>query len=423
MNRLLYNLLLPFAWLLLHGPGRLLPRLRENLAARRGLFGRLERALADAPPGSKRRVWIHCASLGEFEAIRPLARRLRAGGDWVALSFFSTSGPRNLQGEIEADLVEFLPLDTPRSARRWTALLRPQLALVTKHDLWPNHLRAAHRSGARLVFANANFHSRSRLRMPLLRGLHREVLADFELIAPVSELAASRFRELLAGLPPRIEPLGEMRFDRVVERALASPAQERLPVAFRGAGVWVAGSSWQPDEELLLPVFAALAAPRGQRLVLVPHEPSPEYLAAQALRLSRAGLSALRLSELEAGRAYAGESVLIVDRVGLLAGLYRGAWLAWVGGGFTTGVHSVIEPAAFGVPVLFGPRHHVSQEAEFLLADGGGFSIEDQAALRQRVVLWLADEAARHQAGDAARRRVEACTGATDRLLERLRPL
>jgi len=421
VNHLLYNLLLPLAWLLLQGPARLLPKVRENLAARRGWERRLERALAESPPGARKRVWIHCASMGEFEAIRPLARGLRERGAWVALSFFSTSGPRHLKGEVEADLVEYLPFDTPRAARRWARRLKPDVAVVTKHDLWPNHLRAARRAGAKLAFVNANFHSRSRLNLRWLRGLHREMLGGLDLLAPVSPLAAERFAALLAGLERPLEVFGDTRFDRVLERARSSQAAERLPEGFRAGRVWVAGSSWEPDERLLLPVFAAARERHADlRLLLVPHEPGAEHLASLDRRLQQAGLPRRRLSELEAGRAWAGEPVLVVDRVGLLAGLYRGAWLAWVGGGLTTGVHSVIEPAAFGVPVCFGPKHHVSQEAAFLLEDGGGCEIADEAAFAASVAAWRADEEARRAAGRAALARVEACGGATARLLERL---
>lgn len=423
MNVFLYNMLLPLAWLLLMGPARLLSRVRENVAVRRGLFARLDRSLAAAPPGERRRIWIHCASLGEYEAIRPLARKLRERGAWVLLSFFSTSGPSNLKGDVEADVVEYLPFDTLPAARRWAARLRPELTLVTKHDLWPNLLLAAKAAGSRLVFLNANFHSRSRLNMKLLKGLHRELLGRFDLIAPVSEEAGRRFRGLLEDLPTPIEVHGEMRFDRVVERARSSRAVDELPAAFRAGRVWVAGSSWQPDEAILLPVFAAVwRKDPSHRLLLVPHVPDTDTLAHQDRRLEALGLARLRLSDHEAGVAWSGQPVLVVDRVGLLSGLYRGAWLAWVGGGLTTGVHSVIEPAAFGVPVCFGPKHHVSQEAEFLIEDGGGFEIDDAAGLEALVERWLADDTRRDAAGLAARRRVEACAGATGRLLERLAP-
>jgi 3-deoxy-D-manno-octulosonic-acid transferase len=416
----LYRLLTLPAWLLLVTAARLLPRVRENLAARRGWARRLRGELAALPPERRHPVWIHCASMGEFEAIRPLARALRDRGLGVALSFFSTSGPRHLKGEVEADLVCYLPFDTPWAARRFQALLQPALGIVTKHDLWPNHLIEARRRGVPLWFVNANFHPRSWLASPLLRPFLRRLLPHFEWIATVSPARAGRFRDLLRDLPVQVEAPGDSRFDRVVERARESRAAERLPAAFRAGPLLVAGSTWEPDEQLLLPAFAALHHRHPElRLLLVPHEPRPPQLERLERQLAELGLEALRLGALEEGTAYAGQPVLIVDQVGLLAGLYAGASAAWVGGGFTTGVHSVIEPAAFGLPVLFGPRHHVSQEAQDLLACGGAAELrgpEDAAAWLDRL---FDDGEARRAMGRAAATLVAGRTGATALLVER----
>jgi 3-deoxy-D-manno-octulosonic-acid transferase len=420
---ILYRLLSLPAWLLLMTVARLLPKVRENLAARRGWERRLREDLALLPAGGPRPVWIHCASMGEFEAIRPLARGLRAGGLRVAITFFSTSGPRHLKGGVEADWVGYLPFDTPRAARRFLGLLRPCLALVTKHDLWPNHLAEAARRGVPLWFINANFHPRSRLASAWLRPFHRELLSLFEWIAAVSPVMAGRFRELLAGLPAQVEAPGDSRFDRVVERARESRAAERLPLAFREGGpLLVAGSTWEPDEQALLPAFAALRARVPElRLLLVPHEPVAAQLERLERQLEALGLSSLRLSRLEGGEAWQGQPVLIVDQVGLLAGLYAAATAAWVGGGFTTGVHSVIEPAAFGLPVLFGPRHHVSQEAQDLLACGGAREVADGEAAAHWLELLFTDEAARRAMAEAALALVKTRTGVTDLLLDRIR--
>lgn len=418
----LYRLLSVPAWLLLVTVGRLLPRVRENLAARRGWEARLRRDLAALPAGGGALVWIHCASMGEFEAIRPLARTLRREGLRVALSFFSTSGPRHLRGEIEADLVAYLPFDTPWSARRFVRCLNPGLAIVTKHDLWPNHLLAAARRGVPLWFINANFHARSRLASRWLRPFHRALLARFAWIATVSPVMAARFHELLAGLAVEISAPGDSRFDRVVERARESRAAERLPEAFRQGGpLLAAGSTWEPDELALLPAFAALRARvPGLRLLLVPHEPRGPQLERLERQLEGLGLAGLRLSALEEGGRYRDQPVLIVDQVGLLAGLYAAAQAAWVGGGFTTGVHSVIEPAAFGLPVLFGPRHHVSQEAQDLLARGGAGEVagpEEAAAWLERL---FTDEEARRTMAEASAALVRERTGATTVLAARV---
>jgi len=424
----IYRLLTVPAWLLLHLAALLLPKVRENVQARRGWAARLARNLGKAP-AARATIWIHCASMGEFEAIRPLARRLRQAGLRVVITFFSTSGPRHLKGDVEADVVEYLPFDTPWAARRFVALVQPDLVLVTKHDLWPNVLLEARRVGARLWFINANFHARSRLAMPWLRSFHRQLLSQFDWIATVGPDMATRFEQLLKGCRVPVEALGDSRFDRVVERARENRAAELLPLGFREGRVLVAGSTWEPDEAALLPAVENLMRRRADlRLLLVPHEPREARLAQLEAELARRGLSSLRLALVEAGRPWQGEQVLLVDRVGLLAGLYAGARLAWVGGGFTTGVHSVIEPAAFGLPVLFGPRHHVSQEAQDLLACGGGREVVDGTSLLPLLEELLQDEASPGAQGEdlhgrmarAALNLVRERTGSTERLLARM---
>jgi 3-deoxy-D-manno-octulosonic-acid transferase len=416
----LYRVLTLPAWTLLQIAALVFPRVRENAQARRGWQPRLRAALAACPP-ARATVWIHSASMGEFEAIRPLARALRADGLRVLITFFSTSGPRHLKGAVEADVVEYLPFDTPRAARRFVELVKPDLVLVTKHDLWPNLLLEARRNGARLWFINANFHARSRLAMPWLRSFHRQLLSHFDWIATVGPDMASRFEHLLKGCQVPVEALGDSRFDRGVERARGSKAAEGLPAGFRDGRVVVVGSSWEPDEALLLPVLQRARATRPDlRLLLVPHEPTETHLSQLEQELARRGMGCMRLAQVEAGQPWRGEVAVLVDRVGLLAGLYEGARLAWVGGGLTTGVHSVIEPAAFGLPVLFGPRHHVSQEAQDLLACGGGAEVGDGAQL-EGLLLRLLDDAATHgRMAAAALDLVGRRTGVTARLHARI---
>ena len=294
LSLLLYQLLLPLLWLLLHSLGMIPRRIRVNILARRGLLRRAALELASLPAAKGRRVWLHCASMGEFEAVRPLARRLRERGDQVLLTFFSTSGPETLlrsgQAVDEADWIGYLPFDLPWTARRFVHLLGADLLLVTKHDLWYNHLRQAKVAGCRVAFINANFHPDSHFAKSILRPFNRATLSCCHLIASVSEEMAARFRELLKGLDLPVHAPGETRFDRVIERARSSNACEVLPNGFReGADIWVLGSSWPPEEELVLPLFAELRERHPElRMLLVPHQPDEAHLSASEQRFAQA---------------------------------------------------------------------------------------------------------------------------------------
>jgi 3-deoxy-D-manno-octulosonic-acid transferase len=407
---LFYNLLLrPLALVLLYGPGLLGARLRSNLLARHGQIARLEQALAarPLPPSSadRPRVWLHCASMGEYEGIRPLATALRERGCVTVLSFFSISGMRNLQPDHGFDQVFYLPLDGWFAVRRLVRALRPDVFVLTKHDLWWNLLRRLSAENCRLLFINANYHSRAHFDRRLLRVFYRLLLGEFHGIHPVNTVAERRFREFLAGTPAaaRVSALGETRFDRVLERMRSSTGADLLPGSFhRERFVLVAGSTWPRDEALLLPALArARELHPGLCLLLVPHEPTAEHLGSSEALCRKLGLSCSRLSGLEPASACQDLAVLIVDRIGVLAGLYRVGQLAWVGGGFTTGVHSVIEPAAYGIPVLFGPAHHVSQEASRLLAAGGAFEVADEGRLRLLLEMLLSEPGRRRHHGQA----------------------
>jgi 3-deoxy-D-manno-octulosonic-acid transferase len=213
--------------------------------------------------------------------------------------------------------------------------------------------------------------------------------------------------------------MGDARFDQVWLRASAADRDSpllRLFAGFAGATL-VAGSTWPADERHLLPAVARVRAEgTALRLVLVPHEPTPEHLTASEAALDALGMAHVRLSDVTAGGAAELPVVVVVDGVGMLGELYALADAAYVGGGFgTAGLHSVLEPAAFGAPVLFGPRHANAREAAELVAAGGAFEVDDGADLAQALRRLLEDAALREEAGRAARGYVEAGLGAAER--------
>ncbi|HVH12849.1 MAG TPA: glycosyltransferase N-terminal domain-containing protein, partial [Longimicrobium sp.] len=245
-----------------------------------------------------------------------------------------------------------------------------------------------------------------------------------DVVAAISPDDAERFGAL--GVPAdRRSVMGDARFDQVWARAqavdLASPLLRSLG-GFTGTTL-VAGSTWPADEEQLVPAIAAARnAGHPLRVILVPHEPTPAHLAALEGRLGAHGIASVRLSRVEEGTA-PGETI-VVDRVGVLGDLYALADVAYVGGGWgTAGLHSVLEPAAFGAPVLFGPLHANAREAADLIAAGGAFELAAGDAVDGRLAPLLRDSGARHAAGNAARAYVQANLGAAERgsrIIERL---
>jgi 3-deoxy-D-manno-octulosonic-acid transferase len=273
-----------------------------------------------------------------------------------------------------------------------------------------------------------------RLRWPG-RGFLEASYRRLDAVGAVSREDGLRYERL--GVPPgRIRATGDARFDQVWQRTedrglyelRGDPAaSDRVPAGLRP--IWerlrdperftlVAGSTWPADEKALLPPFTVLRNRHRVRLVVAPHEPTASHLEALERQLDRQALRHARLSALLAAGA-APPEVVVVDRLGILADLYAVADAAYVGGGFgTAGLHSVVEPAALGVPVLFGPRHGSAREAGELAASGGGSMVESAGDLEARLRAFIADPATTHAAGERARSYVRSQTGAAGRNAE-----
>ncbi|MBW3572936.1 MAG: hypothetical protein KY467_17715 [Gemmatimonadetes bacterium] len=400
-------------------------KLARGIRGRAGVVERMEAWARTHRDPARPLVWLHAPSVGEGLQARAVAQAFRARrpGAQVAYTFFSPSA-QEFARTVPADLADYLPLDVPADVGLALEALRPSVIAFSKTDVWPVLTREAKMRGVRLAMLSGTLPAASsRLRGPA-RALLGPAYRRLDVVAAISAEDAARFGAL--GVPPeRRMVMGDARFDQVWARAAAVDRHSPLLRPFGGfEGVTlVAGSTWPADEERLVPALARLrAAEKPLRLILVPHEPTPAHLARSAALLAEAGFSpAQRLSHVEAGAA-PGRTVL-VDRVGVLGELYALADVAYVGGGWgTAGLHSVLEPAAFGVPVLFGPRHANAREAAELIACGGAVELADEG-IDIRIAPLLADPARRRAAGQAARRFVQAGLGAAERgaaVLERL---
>ncbi len=411
--------ILPVLWTLLHVVALVNPKVRRGIRGRKDLFESLKVQVGHLPAGS--RIWFHSSSMGEFEQARPIIAALRQQyvNARIIVTFFSPSGYEHSRARHLADVVSYLPFDTKRYARHFLDLVRPDVAVMVRYDIWPNHIWELRKRRVPVLVANATMRRTSRRRFPLVRAFHRDVFNAIDEILTVTPTDAEIF-QTFALRRPVIRPIGDTRFDQVSIRSEDARRKHILsPSITAGKKVVVAGSSWPEDEQVLLPAFLSLRESFGNLLlIIVPHEPTLDRL--EDLEGELAGMtSSIRFSDLN---DYNGEQVIIVDSIGILLILYSFAHIAYVGGSFRQGIHNVLEAAVYGIPVLFGPRHRNSQEPLMLVERGGGFVVSDTAELIRTLRNLLEDETARTTAGERAATFVQSNTGATKRFLENLMP-
>jgi len=355
-------------------------------------------------------VWVHAPSVGEAlmaQAIIGVLRERRPESQLI-FTYFSPSAER-ISERVGADQSAYLPWDLTSESRRVLSVLRPDLIAFTRTEIWPILAREAKLGGTRLALVNAVLaEDSSRLRGPS-RFLLGPGYARLDRVGAVNAGDAKRFTRLGVH-PERVEVTGDARFDQVwgritdlggIEGLKSRPLLRRLDEP--DALTIVAGSTWPADEERLIPAFVKVReVVEGVRMIIAPHEPSPSHLTGLEARLDAAGLSHRRLADLEGGGNRLPE-VIVVDRVGILAELYALASLAYVGGGFgNAGLHSVVEPAALGIPVLFGPHLGNSLEAYDLARAGGGKCVRTAEALETTLLRLARNSVERAEASAAA---------------------
>lgn len=396
-------------------------KIARSLRARRGLLAQWERAAAGVRLTGTPLVWFHAPSVGEGLQARPVAHALRAAHPDVqqAYSYFSPSAER-FAASVKADVTGYLPFDTDDAADRLLDALQPAALVFVKLDVWPVLVERAALRGVPVALLSATLSEGSGRRSAFSHLLLHDAYAALDAVGAIDVSHAQRLMDL--GVKSSvIEVMGDTRFDQVHDRALRADRQ-RPPLSLLASSrpTLVAGSTWPADEAVLLPAWRALRERvPDARLIIAPHEPTESHCAPIATWASASALSLSRLSSIEASGEVDGADVVLVDRVGVLGDLYALADTAFVGGGFhAAGLHSVIEPAAFGVPVLFGPGHDMSREAGLLLQAQAARTCSDASSLAASMTEWLGTASARTAAGGQARALVESERGATDRALQ-----
>ena len=395
----------------------------RTLRARRGIRARYRQWGETGRDPSRPLLWMHAPSVGEGLQAQPVLElfRLRHPSAQLAYTHFSPSAA-SLARNLDVDFHDYLPFDTPGDARIALDALRPTALVFAKLDVWPVITREAHARGVRLGMISATLARRSSRRSRTASALLHDAYAALEAVGVVDDTDADRLVQL--GVRSNtIVITGDTRYDQVWLRAQrvdrATPALVRLRDP---RTTIVAGSTWPADESVLLAAFDTLRRSGiPARLIIAPHEPTPDHVSHVIDWAKRFQYSAARLDDPAVDGT---PDIVVVDRVGVLGDLYALADMAFVGGGFhAAGLHSVLEPAAFGAPVIFGPRHEDSRDAGLLEQRGGGVSVSSDADLVRRLRLWITEPAVRREAGEYARALVRSGVGAAERsfeLVERL---
>lgn len=358
-------------------------------------------------------LWFHASSLGEFEQGRPLIERIRTSHPEykILLTFFSPSGYEVRKDYKYADVVCYIPFDTPHCVNSFLDSVKIERAFFIKYEFWFNFLKSLKRRGIPTYSVSSIFRS-NQVFFKWYGGFYTKALKCFDHLF----VQDSNSKDLLKGLGiENVSIVGDTRADRVLEVAAASKHYPIIEKFTGNAPTFIAGSSWPLDEELFIPYF--LSKP-DWRLIIAPHEIHEEHLAEIESRL--AGRNCIRLSK-ATEQDIENYDTVIIDCFGMLSSIYRYGNIAYIGGGFGVGIHNVLEAAVFDIPVIFGPNNKRFREAQDLIRLKGGFEITDAYSLRILIDKFISDPAFLKKAGCNAGDYVRSSSGTSDRILSEIK--
>lgn len=392
-----------------------------NDKAKRWISGRKDilQTIKTTLPHDVERIWVHCASVGEFEQARPLIERLKAENAKakIILTFFSPSGYELRKNYEYADYVFYLPLDGRKRSARFIKMINPSLAIFVKYEFWYYYICNLERNNIPLVLISGTF----RETQPFFKwygGLFREMLHKFSFFFLQDEAS----KKLLNGIGINNAIVtGDTRYDRVFEIAQQAKAFPLIESWKGQSKLLIAGSTWPDDESLLKECLSVL--PEDWKMVVAPHEIDAKHLAEIERLLGNDAAFYSRLMEDNAmNRSLTvGGRVLVIDNIGMLSSIFRYGEIAYIGGGFQKGgIHNTLEPAVFGLPVLFGPIYEKFVEARELVQRGFAFPVNNAEECRHILSELISNEKDRITKSEALKQFVQSQIGATESILHSL---
>ncbi len=367
--------------------------------------------IAEKIKSGDRVIWMHCASLGEFEQGRPVIEAIRKElpGYKIALTFFSPSGYEIRKNYAHADCISYLPPDTPGNAKKFIQLVNPRYVIFVKYEFWNNYISVLYKKSIPLYLISGIFRPGQHF-FKWYGSFFRSMLMKFERIFVQDQNSF----HLLSGIGiERVTLAGDTRFDRVVQIAGNARKIHQIEQFRGGEKLFLAGSSWKQDEEIIAQYINMF--PDKMKWVFAPHEIDKSNIE----RLEKLfTVKHVRFSEYS--EVTADVRILIIDNIGMLSSAYRYAYIAAIGGGFGKGIHNILEPACWGIPVVFGPNHERFREAVELKNTGGAKSFVTFNDFKKILDEWLTDNRLYIRSAEEASEYVKKNTGATDIIMREI---
>ncbi len=387
-------------------------KIRSGIKGRKRLYENLILNLADLE--RKKIIWIHSSSLGEFEQAKPIIEQIKKSIDVnIIVTFFSPSGYNNSIKYPHADIISYLPFDTVRNAKRFVGLVKPSAVLFMRYDFWPNFIWVLNQYKVATFIVDATMKQNSKRMYPISKQFHESLFKNFLKILTVSQSDKENFKSF--NIPEdKLAVVGDTRFDRVYQKSINAKSKNLFrSELLLGKKVLVLGSTWESDEEVILPAVKKLLKFDKDVLVFIaPHEPSDDRL--EELEYTLEGIPNIRFSY---KHNYKDERIILIDSIGILLTLYFYADVAYVGGSFKPGIHNVLEPAVYGIPVLFGPKNKNSQEAIKMMELGCGIEVSNTNYTFRVLRELFSNKEKREELGSISNTYVKSNVGATEKII------
>ncbi len=371
--------------------------------------------LAKLKEGEGACIWVHCASLGEFEQGRPVIESIADSHPEyrIVLTFFSPSGYEIRKNYDKAAIVAYLPLDSRSNAEEFLDLINPRMAVFVKYEFWRHYVSGLKQRNIPLYLVSAIFRKEQPFfRNDLFGRWYRGILNDFTRLFVQDQDSI----DLLHGIGIKNCTIsGDTRFDRVLAIANSSQPIPLVDKFASGNKVVVAGSTWRPDEELLA---RFINDNQDVKFIIAPHEVSETNINRLLQLLKKPAVRFSHANEIQIIDC----QVLIIDSVGMLSSIYKYGQVAYIGGGFGVGIHNTLEAATFGLPVIFGPNYNRFREARDMISLQAAFSINDHKSLDKVLLELLNNPPYLLKSSEAARNYVQVKAGATRIILNYLFP-